>query len=59
MKGGSKGLLENSTNLCKTKNRAAVAFTAHSGKQADSTSLLTPSCAKGKKHGKRHGRGGR
>ena len=59
MKGGNKGLLENSTNLCKTKNRASVAFTAHSGKAADSTPLLVPSCAKGKKHPKRHGRGGR
>ena len=30
--GGKKGLLENSTNLCKSKNRAKVKFKGHNGK---------------------------
>jgi hypothetical protein len=55
MQGGKKGLLENSTNLCRGTHRAGVEFTAHSGKQANSTPAVSASCGKGFKH-KRHRR---
>jgi hypothetical protein len=59
MRGGKKGLLENSLNLCRSTNRAAVLIDAQNGKTADSTPLLANSCTaagKGKKPGN-HGRG--
>ena len=49
MRGGKKGLLENSTNICRGKHRATVQFDAHSGKVSDFKSLLRPSGCKGKK----------
>ena len=54
MQGGKKGLLENSRNLCKSKNKADVAFTAQNGKTSDSTPELTNSCKKYKKHKGKH-----
>jgi hypothetical protein len=53
MQGGKKGLLENSTNLCKSVNRVNVKMDAHSGKTADFKPVLKAKCAKKhKKHAK-------
>jgi hypothetical protein len=54
MQGGKKGLLVNSTNICKGENRAVADFTAHNGKR----NLFRPlvkgaSCKKSGKKGKR------
>ena len=54
MQGGKKGLLENSKNLCASKNKADVRFTAQNGKVANSTPVLTNSCPK-RKHAKGKG----
>ncbi len=48
MQGGKKGLLENSTNLCTSTNRATALFDAQNGKTADSTPKLAVKCPKGK-----------
>jgi DNA-binding beta-propeller fold protein YncE len=53
MQGGKKGLLENSTNLCRGTHRAEVEFTGHNGKQANSLPAVSASCGK-HKAGKRH-----
>ena len=51
--GGSKGLLENSTNLCAKPNHANAVFTGHNGKVDSFNPLLQAKCPKkGKKHGK-------
>ncbi len=44
MLGGSKGLLENSANLCARPNRARVRFDAHNGKTRDFNPVVKPSC---------------
>jgi hypothetical protein len=44
MQGGRKGLLENSTNLCKSTNRATALFDAQNGKSTESTPVLSNSC---------------
>jgi len=54
MQGGKKGLLENSTNLCRSTNRATVAFTAQNGKTSDYQPVVTNSCKKGAKAKKKH-----
>ncbi len=55
MQGGKKGLLVNSTNLCRSTNRATAKFTAHSGKVNDFDPVVENSCAKqGKRKGRRH-----
>jgi hypothetical protein len=46
MKGGKKGLLINSTNICKRKNRAIVAFDGQNGKRYVKTPAVTPQCRK-------------
>ena len=52
LKGGHKGLLVNSRNLCKGKKaRVTVHFGAHNGKRADRFPVLGNDC--GKKKGKR------
>ncbi|HEX3735057.1 MAG TPA: hypothetical protein VHU86_07855 [Solirubrobacterales bacterium] len=60
MKGGKKGLLVNSRNLCQGKQgRMTVDMTAQNNKTSDARPLLGNSCAeakKGKKHHKRHQR---
>ena len=53
MQGGSKGLLENSTNLCAKPNHASAVFTGHNGKVDTLNPLLSNSCKKAKKHHKR------
>ena len=52
--GGKKGLLENSTNLCKSKNRAKVKFKGHNGKTHNTNPVLQVKC---KKHKKKHKQG--
>jgi hypothetical protein len=60
MQGGKKGLLVNSTNLCKRKHRAIAAFTGQNGKRHDFNPLLKTECGgkaaehKGKEPPKRH-----
>lgn len=46
MKGGRRGLLQNSQDLCAGKRRATVAMDAHSGKLRDFRALLKASCGK-------------
>ena len=52
MQGGTKGLLENSTNLCAATNRATAKFDGQNGKLNDINPVLKASCGKAKK-GKR------
>jgi len=59
MEGGNKGLLVNSTDLCKGRHRATVDFTGHNGKVHDFNPVLQAKCAKKGKHGKKHKRAGR
>jgi hypothetical protein len=56
MKGGSKGLLVNSENLCAEPQHAIAHFTAQSGKVDTFNPLLQVKCPRG--HGKRHQRAG-
>jgi len=53
MQGGKKGLLINSTNLCKGKNRAKVAFDGQNGKVHRYNTVLKPQCGKKSKAGNR------
>jgi hypothetical protein len=54
LKGGSKGLLVNSRNLCQgKKQRVTVRFGAHNGMRSDQFPVLANSC-KGKRHKKHH-----
>jgi hypothetical protein len=52
MQGGKKGLLENSTNLCRHVHKAIVDFEGHNGKVSDYNQPLVPSCGKHGKKGK-------
>ncbi len=54
MKGGPKGLLENSRNLCKGRNVSFVDFEAHNGKRRKVKRLPLRMAACGGKHRKRH-----
>ncbi|MGC1166596.1 MAG: hypothetical protein WA862_10850 [Solirubrobacterales bacterium] len=56
MRGGKKGLLVNSTNLCRSTNRAIADFTGQNGKKRVFKPVLKPRCAKGRKSGKKHKR---
>jgi hypothetical protein len=52
MQGGKKGLLVNSTNLCKSTNHAIADFTGQNGKLHDFNPVLQPQCGgKAKKKG--------
>jgi hypothetical protein len=55
MQGGKKGLLENSTNLCKSTNKATAKFDAQNGKFSDFKPVVKNSC-KGKKGGGKKGK---
>jgi hypothetical protein len=57
MQGGRKGLLVNSTDICKGKNRAISDFTGQNGKVYDTEPVLQAQCGKAHKKGK--GRPGR
>jgi len=56
MRGGNKGLIQNSADLCRGKHRALIAFDAHNGKIADSRIPVRAQC--GKKKQKRAKRAG-
>jgi hypothetical protein len=56
MQGGKKGLLQNSTNLCNSPNRAKVLFDGQNGKTADSTPPLKASGCGAKAHKHSHHR---
>jgi hypothetical protein len=58
MRGGKKGLLVNSRNLCVSTNRAEVTFGAQSGKTIRQRPVLLNSCTKpaARKHHKNHRR---
>jgi len=54
MKGGDKGLLVNSTNICRGVHRATVRMIGQNNKRADLRPELKAQCGKrGKPHGKR------
>jgi hypothetical protein len=53
MQGGKKGLLVNSTDLCKGTHRADVSFDAHNGKQKDFPPELKAKCGGKAKRAKR------
>ena len=56
MRGGQKGLLVNSRNLCTSINRASVSLVAQSGKAVLQRPALRVGCSKNKKK-RRHGSG--
>jgi hypothetical protein len=57
--GAAKGLLENSTNICRGKHLATVKLKGHNGKQSNYKTPLKPTgCKKHKAH-KRHRRSSR
>jgi len=49
MQGGKKGLIVNSTNLCKGKHKAIADFTAQNGKVSNTRPEVTAKCARAKK----------
>lgn len=50
MQGGKKGLLQNSTNICKAPYRATAEFEGQNGKVADLKPMLKAKCPKAKRH---------
>ncbi|HEY2334027.1 MAG TPA: hypothetical protein VGH58_03325 [Solirubrobacterales bacterium] len=57
MQGGAKGLLQNSTNICKKANKATALFAAQNGKGVELTpALKNGKCGKQKKHKHSHHR---
>jgi hypothetical protein len=55
LEGGSKGLFENSVNLCAKKHFATADFTGQNGKAYDAKPVLKAKCPKKhKRHAKRH-----
>jgi hypothetical protein len=46
LQGGRKGLLQNSTNLCKSTNRATVKMDGQNGKVNDFETVVKPACGK-------------
>jgi len=60
MKGGKKGLLVNSEDICRRPQRATVSFDAQNGKAFDATPLIANSCGgKAKKKSAKKGHGGK
>lgn len=59
MQGGKKGLLVNSKNLCKSVNRADVRMTGQNGKRFNSRIVVSDSCKKKARKGKKSKRAGR
>ena len=59
LKGGKKGLLVNSTDVCKGTHKALAAFTGQNGKLDEYEPALSAQCGKGKKKsgGKKKGKG--
>jgi len=58
MQGGKKGLIVNSTNLCKGKHRAIAEFTAQNGKVFNTRPAVEAKCAKARKSKKQKRRAG-
>ena len=56
MRGGKRGLLENSTNLCAGVHRADVRFTGHNGKSRNFEQVVKASCGATKSQGRRGGK---
>src|SRR5262249_13641104 len=55
MQGGSKGLLQNSVNLCRGTHKAISEFTAHSGKEWDTRPVVRAAgCGRGAKSHNAH-----
>lgn len=54
VRGGRKGLLENSTNLCARKYKVIAKFTAQNGKKANQKPKLRTPCKKKKHHHRHH-----
>ena len=59
MQGGKKGLIVNSTNLCKGKNRATVKLRGQNGKVYNTRPELKASGCKKRKKKRKHKRHGR
>jgi hypothetical protein len=55
LRGGKKGLFENSTNLCQGTHKALAAFTGHNGKRHEFEPALKPKCGGKAKKQKRRG----
>ena len=56
MQGGKKGLLQNSTNLCRGNHKSTAKFTAQNGMEVVLHPKLKASCSKrAKKHHRKHG----
>jgi uncharacterized repeat protein (TIGR01451 family) len=53
LKGGAKGLVQNSVNLCRSPQRATATFIAQNGKSLEATPPLLASCTK-RHHKSRH-----
>ena len=49
MQGGKKGLIVNSRNLCKSKNRAKVSMVGQNGRRYDTRPVVKADCGKKKK----------
>jgi hypothetical protein len=49
LKGGKKGLLQNTTNICARRHRANVTFTGHNGRKYGFDPTVVASCHKGSK----------
>jgi hypothetical protein len=58
MQGAKKGLLVNSTDVCKGTHRAIADFTAHNGKELDFNPPLQANCPKARKAHKQKHRAG-
>jgi hypothetical protein len=56
MRGGRKGLIVNSVNLCAKKQRSKAAFSAHNGRRATLKPVLQAQCGKARKGRARPGR---
>jgi len=59
MQGAKKGLIINSTNLCKSTNRAKAKITGQNGKVYETQPVLQAKCKgarKAKRHHHRHAR---
>ncbi|HYP55991.1 MAG TPA: hypothetical protein VEQ41_06800, partial [Solirubrobacterales bacterium] len=57
MRGGKKGLVVNSTNLCARRNRARAVLGAQSGKRLKLRPVVRPSGCKGRAKGAKGGKG--
>lgn len=56
MQGGNKGLLQNTTNICRRTYRATVRFSAHNGRTYTAHPMFRPPCHASGKGKQRHGR---